>query len=71
MKVVYSLYDPRYLYDKDKAILYTECDTLKEAKEDQETMFPDSVIVKETLQLSKDGKSSVIVKDEIVGYPQN
>lgn len=45
-KFIYLLYDSRYIYDPRKAALYTECNSLNEAKKDKNEMFPDAVIVR-------------------------
>ena len=65
-KFNYKLYDSRALTDKERATVYTVCDTLKEALSDKKTMFPDAIIFKEYLEWQKDGScivwSSHIIK---------
>ena len=46
MKTTYLLYDSRYYDNPDRAMCYCVADTLKEANEDKNDMFPDAVIVK-------------------------
>ena len=44
------LYDGRAITDIDNAIVYTVCDTFKEAIKDKKDFFNDAVIYKETLE---------------------
>jgi hypothetical protein len=48
MKLItlYELYDSRYTSDKDRAICYSVCESLAEAKKEKKEMFPDAIIVK-------------------------
>ena len=55
----YKLYDSRALTNKERATVYTVCDTLEEAISDKKTMFPDAVIFKEYLEWQKDGSCIV------------
>lgn len=50
MKIVYGLWDARYLTDEDRATCFEVCDTLKEALENKDDYGDDTVIVKETLK---------------------
>ena len=62
----YTLYDARALTNKDRATVYTVCETLEEALSDKKEMFNDAVIFKEYLEKQKDGSyitwSSHIIK---------
>ena len=44
-KKQFVLYDSRYLTNEDSASVYCCADTIEEAREDREDMFPDAIIV--------------------------
>ena len=46
MTTSYALYDSRYTTNPDRAICYSFCDTLKEARQEKKEDFTDAVIVK-------------------------
>ena len=65
IKVVYAIYDARYLTDEDTAICFDVCDTLKEVREVMNDYGNDVVIVKEMLKQTGKNKFESI-KSEIV-----
>jgi len=62
---IYTLYDARYLTDKDSAYVYDVCDTLEEARESKRNQFTDAIIVKEQIQVI-DVKNYTVINSEIV-----
>ena len=50
MEKQFVLYDSRYLTDEDSATVYCCAETIEEAREDKNDMFPDAVIVEYEIQ---------------------
>ena len=44
--IMYLLFDARYRYDEDRAICFTVCNTLQEARNEAPDYGDDTVIVK-------------------------
>lgn len=65
MKIQYSLYDSRAIYNKERASIYSVCETLKEALSDKKTMFTDAIIFKESLEKQNDG-NYIVVNSQIL-----
>ncbi len=67
-KVVFCLYDSRYLSNPERAVLYTTCESLKKAKTDKRESFTDAVIVKEELLWQEDTDSYKVLSSEIIAF---
>lgn len=66
----FSIYDPRYLEDKNRAVCFEVCDTLEEARQNKDDYGDNNVIVKEWIrQTSPLGEYPIkveVYKSEIV-----
>lgn len=62
--LLFALYDSRAAFNKERAICYSVCETLNQAKREKREDFPDAVIFKETVQ--RNGKEAIIIKSERV-----
>ena len=70
LKIVYELYDGRYLTNPDKAICFEVCDTLKEAKINAIEYGDDTVIVKAKLRRTKNPRHFEHVTSDVVNIPK-
>ena len=64
-KIVYTLWDARYLTDPDRAICFDTCENIREVRSVMSDYGDDTVIVKETLNRTGAAMFEVI-KSEII-----